>query len=163
MKRVAVFLLCVLTLDVMAAGYSVRPYTVRLAGDGNSEICVKIEKDEEAEEDEVAEDVEEVMEGEEGKEAEEAKEAKEGTYAKRVSFARFCHSCVKSGGDEIVRRYTVFCNGEPTKNRIISRLECTEPFPPEKQQARILKRDAQKQMKARLGELGHLWCAYGGW
>jgi len=69
---------------------------------------------------------------------------------KRVSSARFCHNCRKSGGNRVVWRFRVFCEGRPTSKTLRADLTCKKSVPKEGDQLRELYSNAEDIMEENL-------------
>ena len=88
---------------------------------------------------------------------------KDGKQLKRMSGARFCHNCQKTGGNAVVWKFTVYCDNKPTDKNIMVRLPCKKSIPDEGEQRRSLVQKAHEIMEDRLSIFDDLWCDHGDW
>lgn len=83
---------------------------------------------------------------------------------KRISNARFCHNCRKSGGDNVRWKFRVYCEGKATAKIITVPLSCKQSTPEEGEQLRTLYESASEFMEDNLHSFSSFReCKYGGW
>ena len=69
---------------------------------------------------------------------------------KRLSHKKHCHNCKSDGGDRVVWKYDVYCNGKRMANQIIeSELLCKRSIPSETEQKKQLLAKAEKELEKR--------------
>ena len=84
---------------------------------------------------------------------------------KRVSGARFCHNCLSSGGNNVIWKFRVYCDGKPTEKLFKTSLQCRkQSIPEEGEQLRTLYEKAEGIMDDNLQLFSSIRdCNLGGW
>lgn len=70
--------------------------------------------------------------------------------AKRVSPAKYCHNCRRAGGDRVIWKFRVYCEGRKTEKVLDVPLPCKKSIPREGEQLRKLYSLAKESMEEKL-------------